>query len=194
MSNETNETIEDIIHEMRGPYYKMGRSNASLDKDMMGYMSFMANRLEAAWKREREAGADAAQICGKIGEMIGREASCKQSVTNCNRFCNAAKMREALKRADAALIQISKSDLFIDANFAVTKAVIDSGNAIEAALSAPPRNCDVGTADEQAERFAEYCDSEACKRNRCKSRAKALCIERCAIAWSQMPYEKGDAK
>ena len=64
----------------------------------------------------------------------------------------------------------------------------------EAALSAPPRNCDVGTAEEQAERFAEYCDSEACKRNRCKSRAKALCIERCAIAWSQMPYEKGGSK
>ena len=50
------------------------------------------------------------------------------------------------------------------------------------ALAEPERNCDVGTAEEQAERFAEYCDSEACKRNRCKSRAKALCIERCAIA------------
>ena len=34
MRNETNETIEDIVAEMRGPYYKMGRSNASLDKDM----------------------------------------------------------------------------------------------------------------------------------------------------------------
>ena len=52
MSNENQETIEDIVAEMRGPYYKMGRSNASLDKDMMGYMSFMANRIEAANKRE----------------------------------------------------------------------------------------------------------------------------------------------
>ena len=46
------ETIADIVAEMRGPYYKMGRSNASLDKDMMGYMSFMANRIEAAHQRE----------------------------------------------------------------------------------------------------------------------------------------------
>ena len=53
MSNETNETIADIVSEMRGPYYKMGRSNASLDKDMMGYMSFIANRIEAAHKREK---------------------------------------------------------------------------------------------------------------------------------------------
>ena len=52
MSNENQETIADIVTEMRGPYYKMGRSNASLDKDMMGYMSFIANRIEAAHKRE----------------------------------------------------------------------------------------------------------------------------------------------
>ena len=65
MSNAKQETIEDIVAEMRGPYYKMGRSNASLDKDMMGYMSFMANRIEAAEN---------------------------QSVTNCNRLGNVAKM------------------------------------------------------------------------------------------------------
>ena len=187
MSNEKHETIADIVAWLSRP--REGE-NAYLTL----WRDEIADRIEAAHKREREAGEEAAQICGEIGEMIGREASCKQSVTNCNRLGNVAKMREALKRADAALIQISKSDWFIDANFAVTKAVIDAGNAIEAALSAPPRNCDVGTADEQAERFAEYCDSEACKRNRCKSRAKALCIERCAIAWAQMPYEEGGSK
>ena len=52
MSNEKQETVADIVAEMRGPYYKMGRSNATLDKDMMGYMSFMANRIEAAHQRE----------------------------------------------------------------------------------------------------------------------------------------------
>lgn len=58
----------------------------------------------------------------------------------------------------------------------------------------PLRNCDVGTAKEQSRRFEEYCESEVCKRNRCKSQAKALCIERCALAWAQMPYERGGAK
>ena len=38
---------------------------------------------EAEHKREREAGAEAAQICGEIGEMIGREATCKETVTDC---------------------------------------------------------------------------------------------------------------
>lgn len=48
----SNETHAEIVREMRGPYYKMGRSNASLDKQMMDYMSFIANRIEAAHERE----------------------------------------------------------------------------------------------------------------------------------------------
>ena len=69
-------------------------------------------------------------------------------------------------------------------------AIIGARNA----LAAPPRNYEVGTVEQQAKRFEEYCESEVCKRKRCKSRAKALCIERCALAWAQMPYEKGDDK
>ena len=72
--------------------------------------------------------------------------------------------------------------------------VVLNTHKLAESLNKSLRNCDVGTAAEQAERFAEYCDSEACKRNRCKSRAKALCIERCAIAWAQMPYDEGGAK
>ena len=34
-----------------------------------------ADRIDAAAKREREAGAEAAQVCGWIGEMVGREAA-----------------------------------------------------------------------------------------------------------------------
>ena len=116
--------------------------------------------------------------------------SSNQSVTNCNRFGNPAKMREAFDNiAEYAKAAACHTD---DAHLLGYLNQIERW--AEAALSAPPRNCDVGTAEEQAERFAEYCDSEACKRNRCKSRAKALYIERCAIAWAQMPYDEGGAK
>ena len=53
-----NETVAGIAREMRGPYYKMGRSNASLDKQMMDYMSFMADRIEPAHNRELAAKDD----------------------------------------------------------------------------------------------------------------------------------------
>ena len=65
MSDEKQETIEDIVAEMREYESTPPPRDAWLD---------LADRIEAAWKAERERGAEAAQICGEIGEMIGREA------------------------------------------------------------------------------------------------------------------------
>ena len=135
MSKDRQETIADIVAWLRRP--REGE-NAYLTL----WRDEIADRIEATWKREREAGAEAAQICGEIGEMVGRELSKNQPVTNCNRFGNAAKIREALEKADAALSLISKSSWFVDANFAETIGVIEAGKAIQAALSTPPRNCD----------------------------------------------------
>lgn len=107
MSNEKQETIADILREMREGVVADGWMEQTLRE--------FADRIEAAGN---------------------------QSVTDCNHLGNAAKMREALKRADAALNLISKSAWFIDANFAETIELMEAGKAIQAALAAPPRNCD----------------------------------------------------
>ena len=172
-----SETIEDIVADIRAQNQGLPEDSYALSPQVCDLLS-LADRIDAAWKREREAGAEAAQICGEIGEMVGREAACKHSVTNCNRFGNAAKMREALEKADAALSLISKSSWFIDANFSVTKAVIEAVNAIEDALSAPPRNCDVGTPEEQSKRHREWCR---------QARWVFGCI-RCMAEWLQLQY------
>ena len=133
MSNERKETIAYIIKEARGVFdelRKHGYNVVSLDR-----MADIIDRIEAAWKREREAGAEAAQICGEIGEMVGREASKNQSVTNCNRFGNASKMREALANIVLTTIKAGKS-ISCD----VACGIISS--TAKAALAAPPRNCD----------------------------------------------------
>ena len=68
----------------------------------------------------------------------------------------------------------------------------------ESALAAPPRNCDVGTAEEQEARFNKFCSSyyninnvdgecNACPLN---DNVKTTC----EFAWMQMPYEEGGAK
>ena len=80
MSNENQETIAGIVKEMRD----LGRlDEQSTDKiprslQALGLRTY-ADRIEAAATREREAGAAAAQICGEVGEMVGREATCKES-------------------------------------------------------------------------------------------------------------------
>lgn len=97
---------------------------------------------------------------------------------------NTAEMREALiwmKERMNAAIQDGSFDCY------------EALEKIDAALSAPPRNCDVGTAKEQDERFRDFCpkythggstsDCEGCKLS------GSECCE-CAIAWENAPYEE----
>ena len=113
MSNENQETIADIVREMR----TLGRlDEKSTDKmprslQALGLRTY-ADRIEAAAKREREAGAN------KESLHVG----------------NAAAMREALLRCDA-IAQLPEIREYI--------IVKEMRNLIKGALSAPPRNCDV---------------------------------------------------
>lgn len=61
---------------------------------------------------------------------------------------------------------------------------------IRAAISAPPRNCDVGTVEEQSGRFHAFCDSNECRTCPCRFTVRTYC----ALIWEQMPYEEGEAK
>lgn len=123
-----------------------------------------------------------------LPNLVYKDVTISEHVGN-----GAAKMREALVKADAALSRISQSAWFVDANFSETKEVIDAGNAIEEALSAPPRNCDVGTADEQHARFYSFCDKiEECKK--CPLWRRGGLTSKCSVYWGQMPYEEGGAK
>lgn len=72
MSNARQETIADIVAALRAVAYIQ---TAESPRAVLEF----ANRIAEASKREREAGAEAAQICGKIGEMIGRAATREKS-------------------------------------------------------------------------------------------------------------------
>ena len=57
------------------------------------------------------------------------------------------------------------------------------------------RNCDVGTVEEQAERFHSFCESnKQCGDVYSCERCQLNSIEDCELAWAQMPYEEGGAK
>ncbi len=57
-----------------------------------------------------------------------------------------------------------------------------------AALAKPPRNCDVGTAEEQAQRFERFCAEH--RGHICRSCPFRQSTE-CELAWAQMPYTEG---
>lgn len=78
MSKAKQETIADIVADIRAQNQGLPEDSYALSPLVCDLLSF-ADRIEAAAKREREAGAVAAQICGMIGELIGREATCKEN-------------------------------------------------------------------------------------------------------------------
>lgn len=177
---DTQETTADIRKDAEAKFrelvesYMQRRAAFQTTVGAMQAFNTVFDRLEAAIKRERaKIEADALEVCGIVEAARKRELG------------DAAAMREAL-------MQIYDRVNSLDEDCGVDP--VEIRDIARAALAEPVKNCDVGTAEEQAERFAEYCDSEVCKRKRCKSQAKALCIELCALAWAQMPYEEGGAK
>ena len=199
MSNEKHETIADIVADIRAQNQGLPEDSYALSTLVCDLLSF-ADRIEAAAKREREAGAEAAQVFGEIGEMIGMEATREKS----SRVGNAAKMREALVKAKKAIchhakyvcqsLSLENSDIQSNCGdiLCAHRDLCEAKTAINAALSSPPRNCDVGTAEEQNRRFCKWCrkygidgDMEVA----CAHQDMSCTL--CALRWAQMPYEEG---
>ena len=85
--------------------------------------------------------------------------------------------------------------------FSAVIAVKSATVMANCALAAPPRNCDVGTAEEQQDRFREFCrhyESEGkCGIGRSEAACPAFQGGRnpdCSLWWAQMPYEEGGAR
>ena len=96
---------------------------------------------------------------------------------------NVKSMREALMEASIVLSSATHHHMTED-------DAKDCLAVIETAISAPPRNCDIGTAEEQEERHNRWCKSM-------KQRTKDCWVvgcRKCFAAWAQMPYEEGGAE
>ena len=87
---------------------------------------------------------------------------------------NAAAMREALEMVKR----------LFDGRLMLQTDIRKAHDAVNSAIAKPPRNCDIGTADEQFERFDRWCNSRVIE-NCC-----GVCCRKCLIAWSQMPYDE----
>ncbi len=162
--SDTNETIADIIAEMRG--FKRYSASDSSDCRYVAYWLYQtfADRLEAALKRER---GDCARL---------REALVKiEKMAHCDLWNVYPKYR----------------DKFNDKIGGIEREA-------RAALAAPPRNCDVGTVEEQFARFRKFCKKDSMD----SFESTAYCAYECPcgnnydckLAWAQMPYSEGGAK
>ena len=99
---------------------------------------------------------------------------------------NCAAMREALLIVKRLL----------DGRIMFQPAIRKAHEAVDAALALPLRQCDVGTAEEQAKRMDAFCESHGERIGvswRC-DKCPLCSIDRCDLAWAQMPYEERGAE
>ena len=103
---------------------------------------------------------------------------------------NVADMHKALKEA-WELLDADDRQLIA---YSDTGALMD---IIKPALAMPPRNCDIGSPEEQAKRFDLFCskhylcydmdgEGNACP---CKKKGYKTIID-CGFTWAQMPYKE----
>jgi hypothetical protein len=176
MSNEKHETIADIVAWIR--------RHASV------YGYDLADRIEAAV--EFTLAVETAKAAGEgfaAGEQSAKERSCKLG--------NAAAMREALEALVGVIDECdSGNPLWWHIGAKGVKPLKDA----RAALSAPPRNCDVGTEKEQDDRLKAFCakhfrcaaDDNPCAK--CPNYKDGDTSLSCVYRFLQLPYKEGGAK
>ena len=211
MSNERQETVADIVAEMRIGDLCAGDTTSARPEYINDFLASYADRIEAAWKREQEATTEkslvvgnAATVRGIAQEMLNTSMqdttaeringwamrlaeACEQPVTDCNQLGNAVAMREALEAIKDTLDKWRLNGV----EYWQYSELFDIANTV---LSAPPRNCDVGTAEEQAERFKTFCYIYPLNCAGCPLKDSGITHNECAIFWTQMPYEEGGEK
>ena len=162
MIDEKKEPVTDIIAEMRD-----ATMNGEYDDQTV---EDWADRIEAAWKREKaecEAAATSKMLEGSI------------IIDNRGRG-NAAAMRAALEQMLAVAAEM-REEYIIDPRFLMDGWANTIESVARAALAAPPRNCDVGTADEQEARY-----------HATGNLYHSLTLQE-VLSWAQMPCEKGES-
>lgn len=114
-----------------------------------------------------------------------------------NTEANQQKTREALKVVYNILKKLQLYTPHInDASLmrAFSGRVCLAKRIVDDALSAPARNCDMGSEEEQSRRYEAFCEAhhtqcdKGCSACPCSKRSGVSC----ELYWAQMPYQKED--
>ena len=103
---------------------------------------------------------------------------------------DCAKLREAL-------VSVQKKIHYLIGSLNVPNSLVanrmEINGIINAALAAPPRNCDVCTVKELNVRYNKFCYAHRSPENGCGG-CPLNGEPCCELAWAQMPYKEGGAK
>ena len=169
MSNARQETVADIVREMRIGDLCAEDTTAARPEYINDFLASYAGRIEAAWEREIKATTEKSSRVGNaatVREVAQEMLNTSMQAVTAERINGwASRLAEACEQTVTNCNQL--------------------GNTL--------RNCDVGTAEEQSERYEKFCYAHRSREKGCGD--CPLCdIVCCGFAWLQMPYEEGGAK
>lgn len=186
MSDEKRETADDIIAEMR----EIADNPECVAPTGLRHM---ADRLEAALKREKSAiEAEALTVGGMVEASRKSEMSKNMSKNGADfgQLGNAAALREAVEGAKEKALYISRHYTTPNSLIGNMLELLASLNAA-LAIAAPARNCDVGTPEEQWTRIRAFCKRHKTGLRCVDCPVNGIFPKNCALIWAQMPYEGG---
>ena len=174
--NEMQESLTNVIAEGRS-YKGIPVPYAPARAIWLDDFNSFLDRIEAAYKRDIEKlnSVIKATVSRSDFEIdrLRREVAELRKQTG-----NAAKLREALVKLVDFCSRLWKREKLTPL---LEKA--------RAALAEPPRECDVGTAKEQTDRYEMFCASMHPSCAACKADRQ---YAKCEFVWAQMPYEESE--
>jgi hypothetical protein len=190
----TDKTLDDIVAEIHG---SAERARECEDFVLAHDFDNIADRIEAATRRMEERHKrelDAAMLnkdfldsTKYLAEVATRTRASQQGLDE-QKAGNVAKLRKALSGATSVLecVRGAFSDWIGNVRKSDVSEAIDNARA---ALAEPPRNCDVGTENEQRARFVAFCKDMICGNCPYWGHGYELTYK-CYSRWSQAPYEQ----
>ncbi len=162
--------------------------------DTIEYLRDQLPKPDSDWEAvcERCRDGDLEPDCEYYGEPNGCNSPIYGEHPKTMPAGNAAAMREALETVRKYVKKTTPDKVMLG----VIEVWCDE------ALAKPPRNCDVGTSDEQAERFENFClkhigCAEETGGRHCVGcpleKSSRNITQKCELYWAQMPYEEGGA-
>ena len=174
------ETVSDIMSEMRGYADSMEKHLIyDLSECSTDYLRVLADRIEEAVNRQFR---DVTKMIQYEEVDVSKMETTTQTSEKSSVVGNAEAMREALEQIRELLSIGGKPDTAMCIRYEAAYLIAKE------ALSVPPRNCDVGTEEEQVSRYNKFCMRSAC--NKCPFYVASELLA-CGVRWSQMPYEEG---
>lgn len=202
-AKEAKETVADIVAEKRDRANEIERDVAEkmasgkmvsdqYAREVIAELRKEADRLDAAWKRETQTYLD--QIRDAMNQFGHEKFKSEHAPVG-----NTAAMREACVN----IVEYARSARCHTDDAHVLGFLDQIERWAQAALAEPPRNCDVGTEEEQKRMFKEYCGKHydltkhrGCEGCPARNYIAGWGVPYCQLRWEQLPYEaeEGGAK